>query len=174
MPGSASARMSLVRRPSTFFDEDVSTRPWASIRRSSSSGLMPCLRAKPATACAGADLAGPRTRSSVSACRSGRPSARSTSRRGVASRRDRFVRDVRASRKAGAGFRAPSGSSNRGSLRCRFRAGKAGSLRHLRRMAIGLLIHPCLRHAHRQFAHSLNHADALGDADGAARIERIK
>ena len=54
--------------------------------RARSSGVTPCLRAKPATACAGADFGGPRTRSSVSGWRSGRPSARSTRRRGVASR----------------------------------------------------------------------------------------
>ena len=58
-----------------------------------SSGLMPCLRAKPATACAGADLAGPRMRSSESARRSGRPSTRSTRRRGRGIEADGFMRE---------------------------------------------------------------------------------
>src|ERR1035438_6562498 len=48
---------------------------------------MPCLRANPATACGGAAFGGPSTRSTASGCRAGRPSARSTRRRGVASRR---------------------------------------------------------------------------------------
>ena len=45
---------------------------------------------------------------------------------------------------------------------------------HWAASACRLLVDPGLRDAHRQLAHALNHADAFGDADGAARIERIK
>ena len=37
-----------------------------------------------------------------------------------------------------------------------------------------LLVQPGLRHPHRNLTHALDHADALGHADRAARIERVK
>ena len=50
---------------------------------------------------------------------------------------------------------------------------KLGSLGHLRHGRLPL-IGPGLRHAYRQLAHALDHAHALGHADGAARIERVE
>src|SRR5690348_6765278 len=79
----------------------------------------------------------------------------------------------RAFQRAAAGSPMRLESSNPGSLRSRSRAEKAHSSGHLG-SGRTLLIRPRLCHADRQLANSLDHADALGDTDSSAGIERVK
>ena len=180
MPGRASARMSRVARPGTFSGSKCNTRPWAVTSTARSAGVTPSLRAKPSTALGGADLAGPVSFSSASCCRTGRRfgAQHQAARRGIqgdAIGRAGWICVSSSSKSARRLSSAPgiiqSGissvpiSSRKGRLTCATSRAAPARL---------LLIHPGLRHPHRQLAHALDHAHALGDADGAARIERIK
>src|SRR5439155_1245481 len=76
---------------------------------------------------------------------------------------------------ARAGFQAHPQSSNPESLPCRFRAAGAETECFLRySLRLLLLIGPGFGHRHGHLAHPLDHADALGHADRAPRIQRIK
>ena len=106
--------------------------------------------------------------------RSGRPSARNTSRRGVASTlgvaacpRFRCLEQFAQVRQRAGDH--PVGNLFGADLEQEVEAHWTASLRQFT-----LLIDPNLRHAHRQIAHALDHAHPLGDADRAARIEQIK
>ena len=163
------------RGPATFLTKAVVLALGRGLDGRGLPGLTPCLRAKPATACGGADFAGPMTRSSVSAWRSGKPfgAQHQPARRGV--QRDRFVRNFQLLEQQAQVFERrrnhPIGNlfgadfEQEGRMQAHWATSAASRL---------LLIDPGLRHAHRQLAHALDDAHALGHADGAARIERIK
>ena len=138
-----------------------------------SSGLTPCLRANPATACAGADFARAHDALLAIGLALGQPfgAQHQAARRGIQAHG--FVRNVRAFRTAARRFSSALGIIQSGISSVPISSRKGRLIAPPPQAADCWSAQACATPT-AIFAHALNHADALGDADRAARIERIK
>ena len=171
--GSPSARMSLVRRPATFFDENVILALGGGLGRQVF-GLDALLAREPGDRLRRRGFR--RTLDPLFAI--GLPLGETVGAQHEAARRrverHGVVRDLQLFEQQAQVFQRvrnhPIGNFFRADLEQEREAHCATSAAATRLLLVG----PGLRDSDRQLAHALDHADALGDADRAARIERIK
>src|SRR5688572_33174348 len=162
------------------FARATKTSPFAPARRSSLSTATPCFFAKPATACAGAEVDGPATSDSRSWAAAATSAIDTARRRGVAKMRMPFPETSctlaspassvapNASESARSDFGGSSSVRSSTSSVARFSGTGHGEAEALPRFVVGL------RYRAREGAHAADVGGALGDRDGAARVEQVE